>query len=602
MIKELNRGLDKITAPAKSLGIDIWGVDSGLVNKYGQASLQTIFIPRHTFRPICPTSRKHKSTQTLFEQTGNEISTINTLFQLMAIQSQYPQYLTETTDILMTPNVLMHALSGVKLNEFTIASTSQLVNKNKQWDNDIQLTLFDQTPPFATIETPHQIVGTLKDHPTIQMALVPGHDTACVLSALPIQRPNAIIISIGTWGLIGKEIKAPITTMEAFQQRFTNEGTSEGQYRFQKNAMGFWILQKCREEWRQQGLHFTYEQEILPKQQAKSFDTFIDPDDDLFFNPISMLQAIKQNCIQTNQQVPITPGEYILQLDDHDPPSHIVVLALHKKKEQIREVFVKKLNYTKFADPEELAKHARYSLREKFLVADLGITVCNFGVAESGSICLVTNEGNARLVTTIPKTQITVMGMERLVPTFEDLDVMVSLLTRASVGQRITRSYVTLLTGPKKQKEVDGPEELHVVIVDNGRSKILGTDFQEILQCIRCGACLPMCPVYRHIGGHAYGSIYPGPVGAVLTPLLDGYEDHKELPYTPALCGACTDVCPVKIPLHSLLLKHRQKIVETGGKVPISERLMMKAFDLGASTNSVYTGGSKWQELVSKCY
>ncbi|MER2171184.1 MAG: LutB/LldF family L-lactate oxidation iron-sulfur protein [Psychrobacillus psychrodurans] len=292
-------------------------------------------------------------------------------------------------------------------------------------------------------------------------------------------------------------------------------------------------------------------------------------------------------------------GEYILQIDDHDPPSHIVVPALHKKKEQIRDVFVEKLNYTKSANPEELAKHARYTLREKFLEADLGITGCNFGVAESGSICLVTNEGNARLVTTIPKTQITVMGMERLVPTFEDLDVMVSLLTRASVGQRIT-SYVTLLTGPKKQEEVDGPEELHVVIVDNGRSKILGTDFQEILQCIRCGACLNVCPVYRHIGGHAYGSIYPGPVGAVLTPLLDGYEDHKELPYASTLCGACTDVCPVKIPLHSLLLKHRQIIVETEGKAPISERLMMKAFGFGASTNSVYTGGSKMAAVSLK--
>lgn len=292
-------------------------------------------------------------------------------------------------------------------------------------------------------------------------------------------------------------------------------------------------------------------------------------------------------------------GEYILQIDDHDPPSHIVVPALHKKKEQIRDVFVEKLNYTKSADPEELAKHARYTLREKFLEADLGITGCNFGVAESGSICLVTNEGNARLVTTIPKTQITVMGMERLVPTFEDLDVMVSLLTRASVGQRIT-SYVTLLTGPKKQEEVDGPEELHVVIIDNGRSKILGTDFQEILQCIRCGACLNVCPVYRHIGGHAYGSIYPGPVGAVLTPLLDGYEDHKELPYASTLCGACTDVCPVKIPLHSLLLKHRQVIVETEGKAPISERIMMKAFGFGASTNSVYTGGSKMAAVSLK--
>ncbi|MEK5206045.1 rhamnulokinase [Psychrobacillus sp. FSL H8-0510] len=311
LIKELNRGLDKVAAPAKSLGIDTWGVDFGLLNKNGQL-VSKPFSYRDTHSvPYVQKAIKHISAQRLFEQTGNEISAINTLFQLMAIQGQYPQYLTETTDLLMTPNLLMHALSGVKLNEFTIASTSQLVNKNKQWDKDIQQALFDQTLPFATIEMPHQLVGTLKNHKSIQMALVPGHDTACALSALPIQRRNALFISIGTWGLIGKEIKKPITTLEAFQQSFTNEGTSEGQYRFQKNAMGFWILQKCREEWKQQGLHFTYEQEILAFHQAKSFDTFIDPDDELFFNPVSMLQAIKQYCIQTNQQVPITPGEHI---------------------------------------------------------------------------------------------------------------------------------------------------------------------------------------------------------------------------------------------------------------------------------------------------
>ncbi|WP_075618900.1 LutB/LldF family L-lactate oxidation iron-sulfur protein [Paenisporosarcina indica] len=285
-------------------------------------------------------------------------------------------------------------------------------------------------------------------------------------------------------------------------------------------------------------------------------------------------------------------GEYILQVDDHDPPSHIVAPALHKKKEQIRDLFVEKLGYDKTEDPGELAKHARKMLREKFLGAEIGITGCNFAVAETGTICIVTNEGNARMVTTIPKTQITVMGMERLVPSLEDLDIMVSLLTRAAVGQPIS-SYVTLLNGPKAEEEVDGPEDLHVVIVDNGRSKILGTEFQDILNCIRCGACLNVCPVYRHIGGHSYGSIYQGPVGAVLTPLLDGYDDHKDLPYASTLCGACTDVCPVKIPLHDLLLKHRQEIVEQGGRAPISEKLLMKAFGFGASSGGLYESGTK---------
>ncbi len=285
-------------------------------------------------------------------------------------------------------------------------------------------------------------------------------------------------------------------------------------------------------------------------------------------------------------------GEYILQVDDHDPPSHIVAPALHKNKEQIREVFQEKLSYKKTEKPEELALHAREMLRKEFLSADIGITGCNFAIAESGSISLVTNEGNARLTTALPKTQITVMGMERIVPTFEEFEVLVSLLTRSAVGQRLT-SYVTALTGPRLPGEVDGPEEFHLVIVDNGRSAILGTEFQSVLQCIRCAACVNVCPVYRHIGGHSYGSIYSGPIGAVLSPLLGGYEDYKELPYASTLCAACTDACPVKIPLHELLHKHRQRIVEKEGKAPISEKLAMKAFGLGAASSSLYTVGAK---------
>lgn len=285
-------------------------------------------------------------------------------------------------------------------------------------------------------------------------------------------------------------------------------------------------------------------------------------------------------------------GEYILQIDDHDPPSHIVAPALHKNKEQIRDVFTEKIGYSKSEKPEELAAYAREMLRKEFLSADVGITGCNFAIAESGSIGLVTNEGNARMVTTLPKTQITVMGMERIVPTYDEFEVLVSLLTRSAVGQRLT-SYVTALTGPRESGEVDGPEEFHLVIVDNGRSNILGTEFQPVLQCIRCAACINVCPVYRHIGGHSYGSIYPGPIGAVLTPLLGGYEEYKELPYASSLCGACTEACPVKIPLHELLHKHRQVIIEREGKAPVSEKLMMKAFGLGAASSGLYGFGSK---------
>ncbi|MDE3838255.1 iron-sulfur cluster-binding protein [Bacillus methanolicus] len=294
-------------------------------------------------------------------------------------------------------------------------------------------------------------------------------------------------------------------------------------------------------------------------------------------------------------------GEYILQVDDHDPPSHIVAPALHKNKEQIKDVFTKKLGYQKTEKPEELAWHAREMLRKEYLSADIGITGCNFAVAETGSISLVTNEGNADLVAALPKTQITVMGMERIVPTFEEMEVLVSLLTRSAVGQKLT-SYITVLTGPREEGDVDGPEEFHLVIVDNGRSKILGTEFQPILQCIRCAACVNVCPVYRHIGGHSYGSIYSGPIGAVLSPLLGGYDEYKELPYASTLCGACTEACPVKIPLHELLHKHRQVIVEKEGKAPISEKLLMKAFGFGSSSLSLYKIGSKIAPTVMNLF
>jgi len=285
-------------------------------------------------------------------------------------------------------------------------------------------------------------------------------------------------------------------------------------------------------------------------------------------------------------------GEYILQVDDHEPPSHIVVPALHKNKEQIRDVFKEKQGYQNTEKPEELALHAREKLRQEYLSADIGITGCNFAIAETGSVTLVTNEGNADLVCALPKTQITVMGMERIVPTFVEMEVLVSLLTRSAVGQKLT-SYITAITGPRDAGDVDGPEEYHLVIVDNKRSDILGGEFQSILQCIRCAACVNVCPVYRHVGGHTYGSIYSGPIGAVLSPLLGGYDDYKELPYASTLCGACTEACPVKIPLHNLLHKHRQVIVEKEGKAPVSEKLLMKAFGMGAASPALFKMGTK---------
>jgi L-lactate dehydrogenase complex protein LldF len=285
-------------------------------------------------------------------------------------------------------------------------------------------------------------------------------------------------------------------------------------------------------------------------------------------------------------------AEYILQVDDHDRPSHIVVPSLHKNKEQIRDTFRDKRGYTGTEKPEELVAFARVDLREKFFQAEVGITGCNFAVADSGSIALVTNEGNANMVTTLPDTLITIMGMERLVPSWEELDILLTLLCRSAVGQKLT-TYITTITPDLETDGVDSPKDYHLVIVDNGRSKALGTEFQSALHCIRCAACVNVCPVYRQIGGHAYGSIYPGPIGAVLSPILGGYEEYGELPYASSLCAACTEACPVKIPLHELLIKHRQNYVSGEGHFNLGEKLSMKAFGIGASSPSLF-------EMVTK--
>lgn len=251
-------------------------------------------------------------------------------------------------------------------------------------------------------------------------------------------------------------------------------------------------------------------------------------------------------------------AEFILEEDDWDEPSHIVFPAIHKNRDQVQEIF-KKIGYQGDNDPKRMARFARKYLREQFLAADIGITGCNFAIADSGLINLDTNEGNADLADSIPKTQIVVMGMERLVPSMKEAEILDNMLARSAVGQKLT-TYVTF-EGQKTAQESDGPENFYVVILDNNRSRALGTEFQEILQCIRCGACLNVCPVYRQIGGHGYGSLYPGPVGAVLSPILGGYEQFGELPYASSLCAACTETCPVLIPLHNLLIKHRE--VET---------------------------------------
>ncbi|GGD48762.1 LutB/LldF family L-lactate oxidation iron-sulfur protein [Paenibacillus nasutitermitis] len=271
-------------------------------------------------------------------------------------------------------------------------------------------------------------------------------------------------------------------------------------------------------------------------------------------------------------------GEYILQLA-RETPSHLIIPAIHKNKQQIANLFEEDSGRPFEPETKILAQYAKNKLRNYFLEADIGLTGCNFGVAETGSISLVSNEGNGRMVTTIPKVHVVVMGMERLVPNFEDLEVVLNLLARSATGQKLT-AYTSILTGKKGPQDLDGPEELHVIILDNGRSGQLGDPiFQDVLNCIRCAACLNVCPVYRNVGGHTYGSVYSGPIGAVLTPLLQ--QDMKEagtLAYASSLCGACYEACPVKIPLHDMLvhLRHRKVKMKLTG---LPERVAFKAYE-----------------------
>lgn len=295
-------------------------------------------------------------------------------------------------------------------------------------------------------------------------------------------------------------------------------------------------------------------------------------------------------------------GEYVLQIVN-DKPSHIVVPAIHLSRTEIRKRLADQLGYQGSEEPEEMTAFIRKTIRDDFLSADVGISGCNFAIPETGTCCLVTNEGNLRMATTLPKTHIAVMGMERMAPNFENVDPLLAMLCRSAVGSRLT-SYNTWLTGPRVEGEVDGPEEFHLVIVDNGRSDVLASEFREVLRCIRCGACLNTCPAYRQIGGHGYGSIYPGPIGAVISPLLGGYEQFKDLPNICSLCTACDSVCPVKIPLSKLILKHRQKIAEAG-LTDRTERLSIGGFNFANShpfiwENLVKTGTHMLNHLSNK--
>ncbi len=269
-------------------------------------------------------------------------------------------------------------------------------------------------------------------------------------------------------------------------------------------------------------------------------------------------------------------GEYIVQLDD-DKPYHIVTPAMHKSKEDIADLFHRKFNTKPDATPEEITYFVRKLLKEKFLGADIGITGANFLIADVGGIALTENEGNGVLSMSAPKVHIAIAGFDKLLPSVKDLDLFWSLLSTHGTGQKIT-VYNSLITGPAKPDETDGPSEMYLIILDNGRSKVLEADPQkEALSCIRCGACLNVCPVYKNIGGHTYGSVYSGPIGSILTPFMNGFEEYNHLSFACTLCGKCTWECPVNIPLHKLLLYNRRDAV-AGGFTDKSFSKVMKAY------------------------
>ncbi len=279
------------------------------------------------------------------------------------------------------------------------------------------------------------------------------------------------------------------------------------------------------------------------------------------------------------QPVETDLGEYIIQLAG-ETPSHIIAPAVHKSIAEVEALFAqahdRPLVQRTSADIPAMAREARAVLRQHFLTAEMGISGANFLIAETGSAALVTNEGNGRMVTTLPKVHVVITGIEKIVPTLEDFSTLMRLLPRSATGQTIS-NYVSLLTGTKHPGESDGPEKMVFILVDNGRANLLGSEYQDMLRCIRCGACMNHCPVYFSLGGHAYGWVYPGPMGSVLTPLYTGVENALDLPHASTGCNQCGTVCPVRIPLPKLMHRLREEQVERRLQ-PWSERLGLKAW------------------------
>ena len=292
-------------------------------------------------------------------------------------------------------------------------------------------------------------------------------------------------------------------------------------------------------------------------------------------------------------------GEYILQLNDNEAPSHIIAPVIHKDKEEISELFARRHGTPRKSEITELTGEARQVLRGHFLSAEMGITGANFLIAETGSAALVTNEGNEGMCTILPPgVHVVLAGIEKLLPTLEDAATLMRLLTRSATGQPIS-NYFSLLTGARRAGDLDGPEHLYFVLLDGGRTGLLGGEFEEMLRCIRCGACMNHCPVYQKIGGHAYGWVYPGPMGSVLTPSYTGLENALDLPHAATLCGQCSVVCPVRIPLPELLRKLREKQFERGLR-PWTERAALMAWGFVARRPPLYRAATRVAVRVLK--
>lgn len=288
-------------------------------------------------------------------------------------------------------------------------------------------------------------------------------------------------------------------------------------------------------------------------------------------------------------------GEYIVQINESHP-SHIIMPVMHMTKEQIRDLFIEKLDMPYTEEAAQMTAFIRERLRQNYIDADFGMSGGNFMIAETGTVVIVTNEGNGRLSTSIPPVHIAVVGIEKVIPTWEDFATLIQLLPRSATGQRMT-VYVNAFTGPARANEPDGPEHFYLVLLDNGRSDIYTSEYAEALACIRCGACLNACPVYQNVGGHTYGWVYPGPIGAIVTPLLKGKENAAPLPFASSLCGACKQACPVDINIPDMLLMLRRDLQHV--QEP-TWQLGMKAYQFGFSHPLLYEFGGKVASLGSR--